>query len=136
MTRKTDTHVQSDNLSHNLLICKTLNINSVIKNGQLHVERGQQKGPDVQINIDESTDVAQQSTSANTNWVREDNLFEELDAERTQVKQEDNIARLWSVSCELFLNCRLLGRSKGHHSSLQFHLWVSRNVEHVHTVCA
>lgn len=64
-----------------------------------------------------------------------------LDAERTQVKQEDNIARLWSVSCELFLNCSLLSalsRSKGHHSSLQFHLCVSINVErvHVHTVCA
>ncbi len=37
-----------------------------------------------------------------------DNLLDELDAERTQVKQGDNIVRLWSVSCELFLNRRLL----------------------------
>lgn len=63
--------------------------------------------------------------------------MEELDAERTQVKQEDNIGRLWSVSCELFLNCRLLsalGRSKERRSGLS----VSVNAEWVHelTVCA
>lgn len=43
LTRKTDKHVQSDNLSRNLLICKIYNINSVIINGQLHVECEQQK---------------------------------------------------------------------------------------------
>lgn len=37
------------------------------------------------------------------------------------MKQEDSIARLWSVSCELFLNCRLLSdlcRSKERCSDL------------------
>lgn len=43
--------------------------------------------------------------STSTNTGSEDNLLDELNAERTQVKQEDNIACLWSVSCELVLNC-------------------------------
>lgn len=51
-----------------------------------------------------------------TQTLQEDNLLERLDAKRTQAKQEDNIARLWSVSCELFLTCfplNALSRSKG-----------------------
>lgn len=76
-----------------------------------------------------------------TQTAQEDNLLERPDAERTQVKQEGSIARLWSVSCELFLNCFLLNalsRSKERHSSLQFRLRTSKSEEYLHvlTVCA
>lgn len=121
LTRKKNRHACP--VSRNLLICKILSINNVITNGQLHVEGGQQRVRWVN-KLDAPNDVAQPSASTN-----------KLDAVRTQVKQEDNIARLWSVSCELFLNCLLLhalSRSKEHHCSLQFWLSVRMYIQYVH----
>lgn len=97
-------------------------IHNIITNGQLRVKRGQQSarcvnkhwcmywyGPTVHIY---------------KGW--EDNLLDELNAERTQVKQEDNIACLWSVSCELVLNCGLHtapSTSKEHNCSVSPSVW-------------
>lgn len=65
------------------------------------------------------------SPNLQTQTGQEDNLLDELDAERTQVKQEDNIVSLWSVSCELFLNCCLLSalcRSNERRPGLSVHV--------------
>lgn len=51
------------------------------------------------------------------------------------MKQEDNIARLWSVSRELFLTCSLLNalsRSKEPRLDVQLHLTMTMNNEYLH----